>query len=300
MHLNVKFYFETMKSKMKEAVDAFNGGDYTKCIEYCNEEIENSNAFILEAKNLRGSLFMLKCQYTKAIDDFNSILNNPESSNRLKSNTYIKLTALNLQNAQDKEAYENYEKAIEIDPTNEDIYCNRAQVHAMKNNFEECFKDFDTCLEINPAHKVARLQKAFFEFRQFYTQMSMYLQATQHSQEELSRFMENSKELRAETEKLEKIILEHEDMPEAYNLYAQILSEQENFGKAEQFYEKALVKDPKNAALVVQRALNLMTWKSDFDSSIDMLNKAIEVDDTCEFAYETLATVEIQRYLKAL
>ena len=86
-----------MKSKMKEAVDAFNGGDYTKCIEYCNEEIENSNAFTLEAINLRGSLFMLKCQYTEAIEDFNSILNNSESSNRLKSNTYIKLTALNLQ-----------------------------------------------------------------------------------------------------------------------------------------------------------------------------------------------------------
>jgi len=280
---------------MKDAVDAFNKGDYNKCIEYCNEEIQNSNPYILEAKNLRGSLFMLTCQYNESKEDFNSILNDPNSSNRLKSNTLIKLTALNLQNSQDKEAFENYDRAIELDPSNEDIYCNRAQVHAMKNNFAECFKDFDTCLEINPSHRVARLQKAFFEFRQFYTQLSIYLQATQTSQEELSRYLENSKELKAETEKLEKIIQEHEDVPEAYNLYAQILSEQENFAKAEQFYEKALLKDPKNAALIVQRALNLMTWKNDFELSIDMLNDALKVDDTCEFAFETLATIEIQR-----
>ena len=280
---------------MKEAVEAFNSADYTKCIALCNEEIANENAYVLEARNLRGSLYMLKCQYKESREDFNSILADAKSSNRLKSNTYVKLTALNLQNAQDKEAFENYEKAIELDPTNEDIYCNRAQVHAMKNNFPECFRDFETCLEINPTHKIAKLQKAFFEFRQFYAQLSMYLQATQSSQEEVSRFFENSKELKAETAKLEKIIHECEDVPEAYNLYAQILSEQENFEKAEQFYEKAIAKDSHNASLIVQRALSLMTWKNDFDKSIEMINHAIEVDDTCEFAYETLATIEIQR-----
>lgn len=38
------------------------------------------------------------------------------------------MTALNLQRNEEDEAFINYEKAIQIDPTNEDIYCNRAQV----------------------------------------------------------------------------------------------------------------------------------------------------------------------------
>jgi hypothetical protein len=38
------------------------------------------------------------------------------------------MTALNLQKGEDYEAFVNYEKAIELDPLNEDIYCNRAQV----------------------------------------------------------------------------------------------------------------------------------------------------------------------------
>ena len=46
---------------------------------------------------------------------------------------------------------------------------------------------------------------------------------------------------------------------------------------------------------MVQRALNYMAWKNDFEESINMLNHAILIDDTCEFAYETLATIELQR-----
>lgn len=147
---------------MKQAIDEFNSGDYEKCIETCRKEIEENKVFVLEAKNLRGSLYMLKCQYKEAILDFESILNDTNASDRLKSNTYIKLTALNLQNGQENEAFENYEKAIEIDANNEDIYCNRAQVFAMKGRFEESFKDFDKCLELNAKHKIAKIQKAFF------------------------------------------------------------------------------------------------------------------------------------------
>ena len=159
-----------------------------------------------------------------------------------------------MQNGQEDEAFGNYEKAVELDPTNEDIYCNRAQVFAMKGRFQECFDDFNKCLELNNDHKIAKLQKAFFEFRQFYAQLTMYKQATEGANSHEAIL--HSKELKEETTKLEKLISEYSDIPEAYNLYAQILSEQENFEKAESYYKIALERDPKNAALLVQRALN--------------------------------------------
>ena len=274
---------------MLNAMIAFNDGDYVKCIENCNEVIESNNEFKLEALNLRGSLYMLRCQYIQAKEDFALILNSEQASVRIKSNTYIKLTALNLQNGEEEQAFDNYEKAIEIDPMNEDIYCNRAQVYAMKGRFEECFRDFEKCIELNNDHKIAKLQKAFFEFRQFYAQLTM-LNNQQTS-------LNESKELRDETNKLEKLLEQYSNVPEAYNLYAQILSEQENYEKAERFYKMAMENDPKNAALLVQRALNIMTWKNDFNEPIEMLNEAIQIDSTCEFAYETLATIEIQRFV---
>lgn len=119
----------------------------------------------------------------------------------------------------------------------------------------------------------------------------MYAQATQLG----SSFIQESKELKSETAKLESLINQYSDVPEAFNLYAQILSEQENYEKAENYYKIALQKDPNNAALMVQRALNLMSWTNNFEEPVKMLNQAIQVDDTCEFAFETLATIEIQR-----
>jgi len=252
----------------------------------------------MEARNLRGSLYMVKCEFEQAKQDFDIILNDEHASPRLKSNTLVKLTALNLQKGDEESAYENYERAIEIDPTNEDIYCNRAQVYAMKGRFDDSFKDFDKCIELNGEHKIAKLQKAFFEFRQFYAQLAMFTQATNPSvsdQSTLNSVMSHSNELKNETAKLESLLETHSDIPEANSLYAQVLSEQENYEKAARYYALALEKDVKNAALMVQQALNVMSWKGDFEESIKILNKAIEIDDTCEFAYETLATVEIQR-----
>jgi Tfp pilus assembly protein PilF len=46
----------------------------------------------------------------------------------MKSNALIKIATSNMQVKNLYEAFVNFEKAIEIDENNEDIYCHRAQV----------------------------------------------------------------------------------------------------------------------------------------------------------------------------
>lgn len=50
-----------------------------------------------------------------------------------------------------------------------------------------------------------------------------------------------------------------------------------------------------SAGLYVHRGLLKLQWKGDINAALLLLEKAIEVDDKCEFAYETLGTVEVQR-----
>lgn len=38
-----------------------------------------------------------------------------------------------------------------------------------------------------------------------------------------------------------------------------------------------------------------LQWKQDIDEAARLITKAMQVDDKCEFAYETLGTIEIQR-----
>ena len=39
----------------------------------------------------------------------------------------------------------------------------------------------------------------------------------------------------------------------------------------------------------------MVQWKQDLDKAVELVERAIEVDEKCDFAYETLATLEVQR-----
>jgi import receptor subunit TOM70 len=38
-----------------------------------------------------------------------------------------------------------------------------------------------------------------------------------------------------------------------------------------------------------------LQWNGDVPKAIDMINQALKMDDRCEFGYEALGTIEVQR-----
>lgn len=61
-------------------------------------------------------------------------------------------------------------------------------------------------------------------------------------------------------------------------------------------YLKAAEIEPHNAMILVHRGLLHLQWKAEIDKAINYMREAIKLDSQCEFAYETLGTVEVQRY----
>lgn len=45
---------------------------------------------------------------------------------------------------------------------------------------------------------------------------------------------------------------------------------------------------------VENSALLVLQWKADVDTAKALIHKALELDSDCEFAYETIATIEMQ------
>lgn len=41
-------------------------------------------------------------------------------------------------------------------------------------------------------------------------------------------------------------------------------------------------------------ALLVLQWKADVETAKSLIYKALELDSDCEFAYETIATIEMQ------
>ncbi len=69
---------------------------------------------------------------------------------------------------------------------------------------------------------------------------------------------------------------------------------QSRFDRAEELYVLAQTVDPRNANLHVHRALIALQSRGDVPRAVDLIREGLQVDDKCEFAYETLGTIEVQ------
>lgn len=91
--------------------------------------------------------FKLK-EYKKAISDFNTVLENSQTSESFfyRGNCYYSLKDY-------KNALTDYTKALEQEPDNYDIYYNRGYANFRLKNYAEAVSDWTKAIELNPDYK---------------------------------------------------------------------------------------------------------------------------------------------------
>ncbi|XP_013405522.1 mitochondrial import receptor subunit TOM70 [Lingula anatina] len=251
--------------------------EYDNVIELCTQEISNSTSkYLPEALLLRATFYLLAGRGTKAIDDLNQVIGLEDVDKKIKSNALIKRGSLKLQLGEQTEALDDMATAVRVDPENSDIYHHRGQLNLLLDRMDDALRDFDKCVALNPEFAVAHAQKCYAEYRHAFDQRSpMQLQSSVRSFEDLlKRFP---------------------DCAEAFALYGQALCDQQQFDQADDQFKKAIKIEPDNANVYVHRGLLRLQWKQNMEEACSMIKKALEVDDKCEFAYETLGTIEVQR-----
>lgn len=87
------------------------------------------------------------------------------------------------------------------------------------------------------------------------------------------------------------------DSAEVCALYGQALADSKNFEKAEKFYDQALERQTDSGMLYVHKGLLYVNWKGDVNKAVEMLQKAVEIDPSCGFAYESLGSIEVSSKL---
>lgn len=75
-----------------------------------------------------------------------------------------------------------------------------------------------------------------------------------------------------------------------------MMTETQQYDQADIYFAKALEKDPKNATFYVHRGLLQLQLNGNINKAVEYIQKAIEVDKKCELAYESLGSIEVQRY----
>lgn len=263
------------------AKKALKDGNFEDILSACTEEIDSTTSnekHHIEAKLLRGTIYLILGSLDDASNDFNFVIDSPDASTDVKVNALIKRASLNVQNDQHQEGFKDFGKAEKLDPSNPDVYHQRGQVYVLLEKLDEALADFNTAIELAPNMCSALVQKCYTEYRhaclnQNQVQIYKAIQSTHRAAEQFPNNIE------------------------CFNILAQILSEQQQFDKAEELFEKAIKLQPTQASLYVHQGLLYLQWNGDIKKALDLLNKAIEIDEKCELAYETLGTIQVQRGL---
>ncbi|CAB1323687.1 unnamed protein product [Coregonus sp. 'balchen'] len=227
-----------------------------------------------EAAEVTESSGYLKAKQYMEEENYDKIIS--ECTKELRANALIKRGSMYMQQQQPMMSTQDFNMAAEIDTRNADVYHHRGQLKILLDQVEEAVGDFDECILLRPDSALAQAQKCFALYRQAYTG---------NSQSQVQTAMDG----------FEDVIRRFPKCAEGYALYAQALTDQQQFGKADQMYNKCIDLEPDNATTYVHKGLLQLQWKQDLDLGLDLISKAIEIDNKCDFAYETMGTIEVQR-----
>uniref|UniRef100_A0A2M4BIM5 Putative translocase of outer mitochondrial membrane complex subunit n=1 Tax=Anopheles marajoara TaxID=58244 RepID=A0A2M4BIM5_9DIPT len=259
----------------------FDKGEYDGIVAACTEEIESSEAeaeYKLEALLLRGTFYNLMANYAEAKQDLDAVAELETADKRLRSNALIKRASLTVQTDSEtpEECFKFFAKAEDIDSTNCDIYQHRGQVFILMDRMNEAVMDFERAYNLCPDSAIIATHLCYSRYR-----MALMMKDDTAHRNAMKRFQE--------------IIEQYPNCLECYSIMAQVLTEQQQFQEADSYFQKALKLEPDNAQILVHRALLQLQWQGNVEEATKLIKQAIEIDDKCEFAYETLGTIEVQR-----
>merc|ERR1712183_150506 len=255
--------------------------EYDGIIAHCDQEIETEGDRTSEARLLRATFYILTKQQDLAMADLTVLIENPEVGVKLRVNALIKRASLYIQQCKDPTkdpqlSFADFTTAVELDPENADIYHHRGQVHLLIDQINQAIVDFNKAVTLQPNFPVAQVQKLYTDYR---------AASTIGDHVTVNSVLEKFKEA---IEKFPKCV-------ETYALYAQVLNDQQEFDKSDEMYQAGMKVDTQNANLLVHRGLVALQAKGDVAKAVELIQSALELDEKCEFAYETLGTIEVQR-----
>ncbi|XP_041067837.1 mitochondrial import receptor subunit TOM70 [Carcharodon carcharias] len=266
----------TERSGYQKAKQYMEEENYDKIISECTKEIETKGKYVAEALLLRATFYLLIGNATAAQPDLDMVVSMIDANVKLRANALIKRGSMYMQQQQSQLSTQDFNMAADIDPQNADVYHHRGQLKILLDNVGEAVDDFDECIRLRPDSALAQAQKCFALYRQAYTGS-------------------NPLQIQVAVKGFEDVIKNFPNCAEGYALYAQALTDQQHFSKADEMYDKCIELEPDNATTYVHKGLLQLQWKQDLDKGLELISKAIEIDNKCDFAYETMGTIEVQR-----
>ncbi|KAK4290642.1 hypothetical protein Pmani_036470 [Petrolisthes manimaculis] len=251
-------------------------GNYGEIIKCCQNELANPlTPHKVEALLLRATLYQLRGESAKAMDDLTVLINLEDCPLKMSVNALVKRGSLYMQHEKVDDSLRDFDRAALMDPLNSDVFHHRGQIHLLIGKVDSAMSDFKKAVDLNSNFPIAFVQRCYTDYRY------AFQLGDKAKVEEIMK-------------KFDEAIQNFPKCVECYVLYAQVLCDQSEHERADGYYIKALEVEPDNPTTLVHRALLTLQWKGDLAQARNFITKALEIDEKCELAYENLATIEVQ------
>ncbi|KAF8876057.1 mitochondrial outer membrane translocase receptor TOM70 [Infundibulicybe gibba] len=253
-------------------LQALEAADYAHAVTFINESLEQGISWDdgrAEALNLRGTFKFLTGNIDGAKEDLTeSIKIKPGFTQSL-----VKIASVHMEQGDPAKAFECFDRAIQHNPNDPDIFYHRGQVLFIMNEFTEAAENYTKSMELDDQFVFSHIQLA----------------VAQYKSEQLARSMATFR----------KTLQAFPHRSEPQNYYGELLLDQQRYEDAVEKFDRAVelekLKTPPNVLPLVNKGLALYQWKSDIGAAERCCNEALRIDPECEAAVATLAQLSLQQ-----
>ena len=153
-------------------------------------------------------------------------------------------------------AGKDFEKAIEQQVDDPDIYYHRAQLHFILNEFADAAKDYQKSIDLDRDFIFSHIQLGVTQYKMGFIASSM---AT-----------------------FRRCIKNFDKVPDVYNYYGELLLDQQKYQEAVEKFDTAVDMEKQTKPLgmnvlpLINKALALFQWKQDFQEAEKLCQKALD------------------------
>ncbi|KAJ3371737.1 TOM (translocase of outer membrane) complex component [Allomyces arbusculus] len=227
----------------------------TKAVSLVTEE----NLVAAHVYNLQGTFLFLKGQVEEASAAFERSL----ALDATNVNTLIKMSNILMERGEVDQTLQMFERALQVNDQDPDIYYHRGQVKFLSNDFGGCILDYQKSLDLDPTFPAAYIQLGVSQYKLGSIQTAMGT--------------------------FKKAMAEFPTTADIYNYYGELLMDQGRFPEAVEQYDKCINLAPVSPMAYINKATLMFQVFQDAPQAERLLRTALEKDPRCDLVYVQLA-----------
>eukprot|EP00731_Ephydatia_muelleri_P011853 Em0006g747a len=264
------------------AVQLLRKNKFDDIIKLLTEAIDGGDpVFVPHALLLRAAMYSLWRQDQLAVVDYDAIISSPGLEPQMYSNALVNKANVLAGLQEVNQSQDCFTQALKVDPGCTDVYIHRARIVMESENqaldlVNGAVRDLETAAKLAPDHSYCHYRLAAAYHRLMGITQSMQLMETVKS-------------------KFEKAYRQFPSNAEGLVLYSMFLQDFQELDKAEEVLVEAVKLEPGSPLPHFALGLITLLFHQDVQRAQDCMETAIKADRSCVQAYETLASLELQR-----